>query len=67
MNLSQKTDAMRVCIDKGHDMAYDSHECFRGWAGCPLIEITWVCKRCGYTTTGWATSKEKRAIKVLGL
>ena len=77
MNTKETITAMQECIDKGHDMAYSVHFLGKSYRaptcmGGPMANrrdmyLNRKCKRCGYTTTDWATSKEKRAIKILGL
>ena len=64
--MSEETEAMKTCIEQGHDMVYDSHTVFM-MAMYHNATITWVCSRCNYTHLKQATNKQLRSIKALNL
>ena len=61
--------ALQECIHKGHDMDMLVDSALEEYCSFNLfhcVQVTLKCKRCGYTTKRDCTSKEKRALKVLG-
>ncbi len=67
--MSKETQAIKECIEHGHDLSFESYWIFgtNGWGDAWLINITWKCTRCGFVMTKRASKKEIKAIGILNL
>lgn len=62
-------EELKTCIDKKHRMIYFKHT-MEHRIGCCATRVPYVCfkcRRCDYETWRYATLRERRAMKLLGI